>query len=86
MDVAKAKKFLVENHISGTVYVSKDLEKIIDKADGLVCICKAVVDTPNGEMIFNMDTAYDGEPIIMRRLMHYNSYFSYYQNRKIVEL
>lgn len=86
MDIVKAKKFIFDDHCTNVIYVSKDLDKILEKADNLVCIVKAVVDTPNGEKIFDMDTAYDGEPIIMRCIMHYDSYFSYYHNRKIVEL
>lgn len=86
MDIAKADKFIYHDVYDDITYISKDFDTLMEKVPhNLVSICKAVVNTESGPMIFEMDESYSGEPIIMRRFMHYDSYMSYYK-RNIVEL
>lgn len=86
MDIAKADSFIYHDCHSNKTYISKDLNTLLEKVpDRLVSICKAIVNTESGPMIFDMDEAYSGEPIIMRRFMHYDSYMGYYR-QTIVEL
>lgn len=85
MDIAKAKEFIYNDVKSNKIYISKDFDKLLDKVPyRLTKLCFAVVDTESGPILFEMDDSYSGEPIIMRRFMHYDSFMNYYTKKKIV--
>lgn len=68
-------------------YISKDVQTLIElnPRHNLIWIY-AVVDTENGEKLFEMDFAYSGEPIIMRVFLHKKYFMDYHWTAKIVEL
>jgi len=74
MDKAKAKEFIfldtIDTICTNKIYVSKDLDKLIDMNNGSLISIYAVVDTASGEQLFDMDFDYSGEPIITRAFIH----------------
>lgn len=77
MDIAKASKFLYND--GHKIYVSKSLDSFYEKCPYFrVGSCMAIVDTDAGPILYEMDTDYSGEPIIMRKFMHYKSYRNYF--------
>lgn len=86
MDKGKAKEFIFFEPLEEVIYISKDLDKLIELNGGSLTGIYAVVDTENGEKLSEMDFAYSGEPIIMRVFLHKNFFMKHYWNRKIIEL
>lgn len=87
MDTAKAKEFIfLDIWNDEKIYISKDLQTLIDMNDGSLTSIYAVVDTESGEKLFDMDFAYSGEPIIMRVFLHKKFFMDHYWNREIINL
>ena len=87
MDTAKAKEFIfLDLWNDEKIYISKDLQTLIDMNDGSLTSIYAVVDTESGEKLFDMDFAYSGEPIIMRVFLHKKFFMDHYWNREIINL
>jgi hypothetical protein len=87
MDTAKAKEFIFLDLCNDEkIYISKDLQTLIDMNDGSLNSIYAVVDTESGEKLFDMDFAYSGEPIIMRVFLHKKFFMDHYWNREIINL
>ena len=87
MDTAKAKEFIfLDLWNDEKIYISKDLQTLIDMNDGSLNSIYAVVDTESGEKLFDMDFAYSGEPIIMRVFLHKKFFMDHYWNREIINL
>ena len=87
MDKERAKEFIYYDDDNNIIYTSKDVQTLIERnpRHNLVWIY-AVVDTENGEKLFEMDFAYSGEPIIMRVFLHKKYFMEYHWTAKIVEL
>lgn len=87
MDKEKAKEFIYYDDENNIIYISKDVQTLIDihPFHDLSWIY-AVVDTENGEKLFEMDFAYSGEPIIMRVFLHKKYFIEYHWDAKIIEL
>ena len=87
MDTAKAKEFIfLDLWNDEKIYISQDLQKLLDLNDGSLTSIYAVVDTESGEKLFDMDFAYSGEPIIMRVFLHKKFFMDHYWNREIINL
>jgi len=87
MDTAKAKEFIFLDLLNDEkIYISKDLQTLIDMNNGSLTSIYAVVDTESGEKLFEMDFAYSGEPIIMRVFLHKKFFMDHYWNREIINL
>lgn len=89
MDIALAKTFVYEPpQLDDVVYVSKDLQRLIDEAPDadLLCGVYGVVDTAQGPQLFEVEEGFDGEPCMTRRFMHQKSYFEFHRSHKIIEL
>lgn len=90
MDKEKAKEFIFYDMFSPgdkeTIYISKDLDKLIEMNDGMLNSIYAVVDTESGEKLFEMDFAYSGEPIIMRMFLHKKFFMDHYWNREVIHV
>lgn len=86
MDIAKAKEFLYMPHDEETIYISKDLQTLLDRSNGDLISVYAVVETASGETLCYMDFSYAGEPIIMRRFIHKDYFMKHYQRKKIIAL
>lgn len=87
MDKEKAKEFIYYNDDTNTIYISNDVQALIDihPYNDLTWIY-AVVDTENGEKLFEMDFSYSGEPIIMRVFLHKKYFMDYHWTAKVVKL
>ena len=87
MDKERAKEFIYYDDDNNIIYISKDVQTLIElnPRHNLNWIY-AVVDTENGEKLFEMDFAYSGEPIIMRVFLHKKYFMDYHWTAKIVEL
>lgn len=68
------------------MYISKDLNKILEKTDGLLVCVYAALEMPNGLTLFTMDFSYSDEPLIMHRFMHIDSFMKFNNFREIVYL
>lgn len=86
MDKSVAKSFVYRDVNTDKVYVSKDLQKLLDKSCNKLSTIYAVIDTESGETLMDMDWAYSGEPIIMGRFIHKEFYFSMYDDEDIIDL
>lgn len=79
MEIALAKEFIYKPFTfsgSKTIYVSKSLDTImnIDEDSKELYNVYAVLDTPNGEKLFETDFTYSGTPIVMRVFIHKEFY------------
>lgn len=87
MDIARAKEFIYYDDDTNTIYISTDIQKLIDiNPHHDLTWTYGVVDTENGEKLFQMDFAYSGEPILMRVFLHKDYYMEYHSDAKIVKI
>ena len=89
MEAANAKEFMYfVNGIShyGTVYVSKTLDKILEKSDNSLAFVYGVIDTPSGEKLMHMDWSYSNEPILMDVFLHKDYIMNYYEDAEFINL
>lgn len=87
MDKEKAKEFIFhDTEHDDKIYISKNIDELIDLNNGSLLNIFAVVDTENGEKLFEMDFAYSGEPIIMRVFLHKKYFMDYYYSSEIIKL
>ena len=68
------------------IYISKDLNKILEKTDGELISVYAALEMPNGLTLFTMDFSCSDEPLIMHRFMHIDSFIKFNNDREIVYL
>lgn len=85
MDKEIAKEYLFDDRNSHKIYISKDLQKLMDMNDGELFFIYAVIETGSGDTLMNMDWSYSGEPIIMNRFIH-KDYFIKYKNKEVIIL
>jgi len=87
MDKERAKEFIFCDVLDDDkIYITKDLDKLIELNDGSLTGIYAVVDTENGEKLFEMDYAYSGEPIITRVFLHKKYFMDYNHNSTIINI
>lgn len=86
MDKEKAKEFIFYEPLKEVIYISNDVYKLIELNEGYLTDIYAVVDTENGEKLFEMDFGYSGEPVIMRVFLHKKFFMKHYWDRKRIEL
>ena len=87
MDIARAKEFIYYDDDTDTIYISTDIQKLIDiNPYHDLAWTYGVVDTESGEKLFDMDFAYSGEPILMRVFLHKDYYMEYHSDAKIVRI
>jgi hypothetical protein len=85
MDKEKAKEYLFDDPKSHKIYISKDLQKLMNMNDGELFFIYAVIETESGDTLMEMDWSYSGEPIIMRRFIH-KDYLIEYKNKEVITL
>lgn len=87
MDKERAKEFIYAPHDEKKIYISKDLQKILDiKRTPQLLWIYAVLETESGDTLCNMDYAYSGEPIIMDRFIHKDFFMEHYWFKEIINL
>lgn len=85
MDKEKAKEYLFDNPKTHKIYISKDLQKLIDMNEGHLYFIYAVLETESGDTLMEMDWNYAGEPIIMRRFIH-KDFLVKYKDKNVIEI
>lgn len=86
MDKEKAKEFILLSQNRKKIYISKNVDELIELNNGRLKDVYAVLNTEIGEKLFEMDFAYSGTPIIMGVFVHKDFFVKYYNNAKIIEL
>lgn len=87
MDKERAKSFVLDKvEDCRKIYVSKDLQKLLDKNDGELYFIYAIVETESGDTLCNMDWSYADEPVIMGRFIHKDYFFKHYGHIEVVDL
>lgn len=86
MDKEKAKEFIFLESDESKIYISKNVYDLIKLNDNSPIGVYAVVDTENGEKMFNMDFDHSGEPIITRVFLHKEYFLKYHRRCKKNEL
>ncbi len=90
MEKEKAKAFFFDaSHGQGyskKLFISKDLQSLLDMNDGELFFIYAIIDTESGETLMNMDWSYSGEPIIMDRFIHLEYFLKYHWDKKVIDL
>lgn len=85
MDKEISKEFLFDEKKSNNIYISKDLQKLLDMNDGELFFIYAVIETDSGDTLMNMDWNYAGEPIIMGRFIH-KDFLLKFKNKNIINI
>ncbi len=88
MDKERAKEFLFDADIidENKIYISKDLQTLMDMNEGRLISIFAVVETESGDTLMYMDWAYSGEPIIMGRFLHKDFFLDANSNQEVVNI
>lgn len=88
MDVAKAKYFVCWDCMKHVMYKAKKLQTLFDEVElaSMYIGVMAVLDTEIGEVLFAVEESYSGEPIIMDKIMHVDSFMGFHPYKTIVEL
>ncbi len=84
MDKERAKEFLLDDDDSGKIYISKDLQKLLDMNGNSLVGIFAVLETESGDTLMHMDWDYSGEPIIMGRFLHKEFFFNANSHQEVV--
>lgn len=90
MELCKAKQFIycTENDLDDTekIYSSKSLDTLLKVTDGDLIGVYAVVDTSNGEKLFDVEMSFYGEPIITRVFLHKQFFMNHHRDYEEVDL
>ena len=80
MDISKVKYFVHQDVLNDTMIYAKHLETLetIDCYDiGLY----GIIETQEGDVLFQIDFRYDGEPFVWLKFMHLKSFLRFYKHR-----
>lgn len=78
----KVKYFAHQDVLSGKVRYAKDFETIQSIEDYDIGLC-GIIETEEGDVLFKIDWAYSGEPIVYEKFMHLKSFLAYYGYRNM---
>jgi hypothetical protein len=84
MDKERAKEFLLDDDDNGKIFISKDLQKLLDMNGNRLIGIFAVLETESGDTLMHMDWAYSGEPIIMGRFLHKEFFLDANSHQEVV--
>lgn len=82
MDISKVKYFVHHDVIADTMIYAKrfeTLETIEDFDIGLY----GIIETNEGDVLFEIDFRYSGEPFVWKKFMHLKSFLGFYKYRKM---
>jgi hypothetical protein len=88
MDISKVKYFIYRSlslDDRHTIHVCKSVDEImkIDKYSKRCVGTFGIVETEQGDIAFEIELAYDGEPYVYRKFMHIDSFLKFYTYAKI---
>lgn len=86
MELQNAKEFIFNDMDAHKIYISKDLQKLRDMNNGFLEFITAVVETESGDTLMELDTNYNGEVYIWRRVIHKDYYMKHYCNWEVVKV
>jgi hypothetical protein len=88
MELAKVKKFVYYDARQKVIYTAKDLSTIFEEFEDsrLYAGLYGIIDTEIGEVMFKIDESYFGEPIVMDRVMHWDSFMKFHCMTKFIKL
>lgn len=82
MEISKVKYFAHQDVLNDTIIWSRDIESLQD-IDCYDIGLYGVLETSEGDILFQIDFTYDGEPFVWRKFMHMDSYLKFYRNRPL---
>jgi len=86
MDKERAKEFMYAPDEGKKIYMSKDLQSLLDINGNRLINIYAILETESGDTLMNIDWSYSGEPIIMDRFIHLEYYLDHYWFKEIIKL
>ena len=86
MDKERAKSFMYTPEEGKKIYMSKNLQDLLDLSNNSLINIYAILETESGDTLCNMDWSYSGEPIIMDRFIHLEYYLDHYWFKEIIKL
>lgn len=81
MDISKVKYFVHLDVLAGTIIYAKDLETMQTIEDYDISLY-GIIETEEGDVLFEIDWTYGGEPFVWQRFMHLKSFLGFYKYRK----
>lgn len=81
MDISKVKYFVHQDVLTDTMIYAKDFETIQTIEDYDIGLY-GIIETEEGDVLFEIDWTYSGEPFVWKRFMHLRSFLCYYRHRK----
>lgn len=82
MEISKVKYFAHQDVLNDTIIWSRDLESLQD-IDCYEIGLYGVLETSEGDILFQIDFTYSGEPFVWRKFMHMDSYLKFYRYRRL---
>ena len=81
MDISKVKYFVHHDVLESTMIYAKDFETIQTIEDYDIGLY-GIVETAEGDVLFEIDWTYSGEPFVWKKFMHLKSFLGFYRHRK----
>lgn len=84
----QVKKYVYRDLDNDMIYLAKDLETLQDRFELAKRYCGvfAICEISGGPTLFEVDQSYLGEPIIMQRIMHWDSFKKFHNDHNFIEL
>lgn len=81
MDISKVKYFVHQDVIADIMIYAKDFETIQTIEDYDIGLY-GIIETAEGDVLFEIDWMYSGEPFVWKKFMHLKSFLGFYRHRK----
>lgn len=81
MDISKVKYFIHHDVLNSTMIYAKDLETIQTIEDYDIGLY-GIIETKEGDVLFEIDWTYSGELFVWKKFMHLKSFLGFYRYRK----
>ena len=82
MDISKVKYFVHQDVLADTMIYAKCLETLQSIEDYDIGLY-GIIETSEGDVLFEIDYTYDGEPFVWKKFMHLKSFLGFYRYRKM---
>lgn len=82
IELSKVKCFAHQDVLADTMVYAKSLE-IMQTIEDYDIGLYGIIEVEDGDVLFQIDFKYDGEPFVWKRFMHADSFLRYYKHRKM---
>lgn len=82
MDISRVKYFVHHDVFDDTMIYAKDFETIQTIEDYDIGLY-GIIETEEGDVLFEIDWTYGGEPFVWKKFMHLKSFLRFYMYRKM---